>query len=108
VAIQRGPLVYCAEQADNTAPVRRIYLPENSVLMPQYDPDLLGGVVCLHAEALAAAPDRAMAEADGAGALYGRPPELTRCRLTLIPYYAWNNRQPGEMRVWLPVWGHVE
>jgi DUF1680 family protein len=36
-------------------------------------------------------------------ALYGPAPQTKPCPIRLIPYYVWNNRQPGEMRVWLPV-----
>jgi hypothetical protein len=38
----------------------------------------------------------------GGSSLYSEEPYRTvPCEITLVPYYAWNNRGPGEMRVWL-------
>ena len=57
---------------------------------------MLGGVVTLSATARADASDGWQ---DG---LYRRePPASVETRLTAIPYYAWDNREPGEMLVWL-------
>ncbi|MBR4333100.1 MAG: hypothetical protein IKP72_10525, partial [Clostridia bacterium] len=36
------------------------------------------------------------------------PPKTENTRITLIPYFAWNNRGMGEMRVWLPIGGNSE
>jgi len=94
VAIQRGPIVYCAEQADHSDPVRHLYLPEDAALQASFDADLLGGVVTITGTARAALPGEA---------LYGPAPLTKPCPIRLIPYYVWNNRQPGEMRVWLPI-----
>ena len=102
VAIQRGPLVYCAEQADNSVPIRRIYLPEDSSLDAAFCPELLGGVVRITGPAMAPSADDAMETGSDAAPLYGSKPLLKACAVSLIPYYAWNNRQSGEMRVWLP------
>jgi DUF1680 family protein len=96
VAIQRGPLVYCLEQVDNTTPLQHIYLPEDGDLTAQYDPDLLGGMVSIHGTALAVDPS------DWEGTLYSTAPaSFIPCTFTAIPYFAWDNRQPGSMRVWL-------
>jgi hypothetical protein len=97
VALQRGPLVYCLEQADHAVPLHRILLPRGAELTAQFAPDVLGGVVVVHGEGL-------VADAAGwAGTLYrAQPPTLSPCQLTAVPYYAWDNRQPGGMRVWLP------
>jgi DUF1680 family protein len=44
-----------------------------------------------------------LSEAGFQAVLYGNtPPRLKPCRLTAVPYYAWDNRQPGQMRVWIP------
>jgi len=94
VAIQRGPIVYCAEQADHSDPVRHLCLPEDAALQASFEADLLGGVVTITGTARAALPGEA---------LYGPAPQTKPCPIRLIPYYVWNNRQPGEMRVWLPV-----
>ena len=102
VALMRGPLLYCTEQADNPGVDLRDLLLESKDTTVRLEPDLLGGVTVLQAEARTAAP--------GAGwedRLYRtvRPREgdtQTRAtRVTAVPYYAWANREPGAMRVWL-------
>jgi DUF1680 family protein len=47
VALQRGPLMYCAEWADNNGMVSNIVLPDNVVLTSEYKPELLNGVTIL-------------------------------------------------------------
>lgn len=96
VALGRGPLIYCLEQADHEAPIGRIRLPDAAALAPRFEPGLLGGVVVLEGAAEAA-------HADGWGdALYReRPPETRPCRIRAVPYYAWGNREPGAMAVWI-------
>lgn len=74
VALERGPLVYCAEQADNLTPVPELAVADDAPITAEHRPDLLGGVTVLRSEA--------------AG-------------LTAVPYYAWNHRGPGAMAVWL-------
>jgi DUF1680 family protein len=96
VALQRGPLVYCLEQADNPIPLQHFYLPQDADLSAQFDPDLLGGVVSIHGTGQASDPS------DWEGTLYSTAPaSLIPCTFTAIPYFAWDNRQPGPMRVWL-------
>jgi hypothetical protein len=97
VALQRGPLVYCFEQADQTEPLHHLRLPAGAPLTARFEPGLLGGVAVIEADALAI---------DGAswdGQLYrAEPAALRPARLTAIPYYAWDNRAPGAMQVWMP------
>ncbi len=98
VALQRGPLVYCLEEVDHAIPLQRIFLPRAAQLSSHFDASLLGGVTVITGQALAA---------DVAGwseTLY-RPqrPDLKPCPLKAVPYYAWDNRQAGQMRVWLPL-----
>lgn len=96
VALQRGPLVFCLEQADNPIQLHQIYLPQDADLSAQFDPDLLGGMVSVHGSALA------VDSSDWEGTLYSTAPaSLIPCTFTAIPYFAWDNRQPGPMRVWL-------
>lgn len=102
IALMRGPLVYCVEQVDHPAvDVRDLVLLPEDVLSPQFAPGLLGGVVILRGQAHSAPPD------DGwAGRLYRTALPSTRrpgqsVELTAIPYYAWANRAPGAMQVWL-------
>jgi DUF1680 family protein len=101
VALQRGPLVYCIEQADHTEDVWDILLPADAELTPEFVPDLLGGVTVLRGQAVA--PDAF----EGKEALYRpcEPPARLAVHptpLTAIPYYAWANREAGPMQVWIP------
>jgi DUF1680 family protein len=96
VAIQRGPLIYCLEGADNNVPLHRIVVPRTAELASHFEPDVLGGVTVVHSKALVED------NTDWAGTLYRSwPASLQPGAITAIPYYAWDNRQPGEMRVWL-------
>jgi DUF1680 family protein len=103
VAIQRGPLVYCLEAADNPGvDLLDVQLDESSPLQPSWRDDLLaGGVMTVQASGYAAKTD------EWRGRLYRRAnekarPPLRPVQLTAIPYYAWANRSAGAMRVWLP------
>ena len=88
VAVERGPLVYCAEGPDNDGRVSNLVLADGSQLVAELRPDLLNGVVVIKGEA------EALSEKGGAVVAEKKP-------LTLIPYYAWANRGKGEMTVWL-------
>jgi len=91
VALERGPLVYCAEWPDNKdGSVRNIVLPDDAELQAGYRKDLFGGVYVI------------------AGKAYGlsrREPgsqvSQQEQELTAIPYYAWAHRGKGQMAVWL-------
>jgi hypothetical protein len=90
-AIQRGPLIYCAEWADNkNGFVRNILLPKNSILKSRFESGLLGGIQTIEGNAL--------------GYLYDDNNNLKseEQELKVIPYYAWSHRGKGEMNVWLP------
>ncbi|TPK21881.1 glycoside hydrolase family 127 protein [Mesorhizobium sp. B2-5-9] len=96
VALSRGPLIYCVEATDNDSRLHRLTLPRTAGIEAHDEPDLLGGVVTLSATAQADAGDGWQ---DG---LYrSEPPAKVETRLTAIPYFAWDNREPGEMLVWL-------
>jgi DUF1680 family protein len=96
-ALQRGPIVYCVEQCDQAAPLERLYLPPDAKLEPEARPRLLGGVTVLRGQA------GAVSELDWDRRLYGALPALRRVELVAIPYFAWDNREPGPMKVWLPL-----
>ncbi|MBN1136296.1 MAG: glycoside hydrolase family 127 protein [Anaerolineae bacterium] len=107
VALLRGPLLYCVEGVDNPGlDPRDLVLPAGGEFSVTFRPDLLGGVVTLRGPAAVVSP------ADHwEGCLYcavhpgGRalvdPAGSDRVDLAAIPYYAWANRQPGPMQVWL-------
>jgi len=98
VALQRGPLVYCAEQVDHDQPLALLALPPGAAVRAERTPSLLGGVVRLVADAVAFEPDPVE------GALYReskapRPPRPAT--LTAVPYGTWDNRAAGPMKVWV-------
>jgi uncharacterized protein len=95
VAVQRGPIVYCAEAADNPAGVRDLLLPPEGPFTQTWRPDLLGGVVVLSAPARRAEPFPA-------DRLYSAVRPGDPATITLIPYCTWANRGPSEMTVWVP------
>jgi DUF1680 family protein len=96
VALQRGPLVYCFEQADHVAPLHRLLLPDTLDLTHHFEPELLGGVVAIAGSAVA------LDDAGWDGALYRTSrPTAQPCAIKAIPYYAWDHRAPGSMRVWV-------
>jgi uncharacterized protein len=101
VAIERGPLVYCLETADNPdGHVADLEIDTAAPLESVWAPDRLGGVV------LVKATGWAVDTRPWANQLYrqvGAPPaSRRRVALTAVPYYAWANREPGAMRIWIP------
>ncbi len=98
IAVMRGPLVYCLEGVDlpDDASILDVYAPDDMGLRAEKT-DLLGGVTILRGRALR------VAESDN-GALYREAggEQVEPLDITLIPYYAWNNRGVNEMTVWLP------
>lgn len=96
VAVMRGPVVYCAEQADNGEGVACLRLPPAPLFReaPCFAGD---GAVSLVARG-------ARADFGGNDALYQeRMPVWRDTDITLIPYCLWANRGEGEMRVFLSV-----
>ncbi len=73
--LQRGPLVYCMEEIDNPQYENAVLLPSMNY-MTAFEPDLLNGVVTITA-----------VNGDDT--------------YKFIPYYAWDNREPGKMKVWV-------
>ncbi|MDH5603926.1 MAG: glycoside hydrolase family 127 protein, partial [Cyclobacteriaceae bacterium] len=71
IALERGPLLFCAEEADNPGGVLNKVLSKDAVFEYSFDASLLGGL----------------------GKIESRD-------LTAIPYYAWAHRATGEMAVW--------
>lgn len=95
VALQRGPLVYCAEGADNDGEVLSLSIDsDGEVRVGEYAPDELCGVRKLYAEGFRTVKNNGLYS-------YIKPKKIS-CEITLIPYYAWANRGLNQMRVWLP------
>ncbi|HEV2499028.1 MAG TPA: beta-L-arabinofuranosidase domain-containing protein [Terriglobia bacterium] len=104
VALQRGPVVFCMEGLDQTIrPEERNFagysVRASGATSASWDASLLDGVIVLQHQG---------SHEDGppSPALYyaaSTPqPAFTEATLRLIPYYAWANRAPSEMQVWIP------
>lgn len=76
VAIERGPIIYCWEFADNQGEPDNVRIAKDIEFTPAYDPSFLGGATLL------------TTQVDGHS-------------LTLIPYHLWAHRGDGPMAVWL-------
>lgn len=76
-AIQRGPLVYCMEEIDNPVYFDQIQLSPSTTFQTAFASDILNGIKTIKTN--------------------GRAQSAT-----FIPYYAWDNRKAGKMRVWIP------
>ena len=76
-AIQRGPLVYCMEEIDNPVYFGQIQLSPSTTFQTAFASDILNGIKTIKTN--------------------GRAQSAT-----FIPYYAWDNRKAGKMRVWIP------
>jgi DUF1680 family protein len=91
-AVQRGPIVYCAEWPDQKdGHILSLVFDRDAGWTEHFEPDSLNGVVLLTSEA-----KQAKRTLEDKIVLSGKE------TATLIPYYTWNNRGPGEMMVWLP------
>jgi DUF1680 family protein len=97
VALQRGPLVYCLEEADNGNNLHQIILPKQAEFKVSYDPQTVGGLETITVEA-----ERQVTR-DWGEELYRREAVVRseQVDVTFIPYYAWANRGVGEMQVWV-------
>jgi DUF1680 family protein len=89
IALQRGPIVYCAEWPDNpNGKVRNLMLPRDQSFNVAFEPSLLNGVETISGKAMTLSKN-----ADGAIVKTEQP-------FKAIPYFAWANRGKGEMAVW--------
>ena len=79
IAVERGPLVYCAEGTDNGGRALNISLTKEERFETKYDASLLGGVTVIRSKTKSKKDQK----------------------VTLVPYYAWAHRDLGEMAVWL-------
>lgn len=96
IALQRGPLVYCLEEVDNGKALNNIVLPRNARLTVKRDNTVLRGIPVI------AARGRRRTLPEWKNTLY-RPAGSKETSVTIkaIPYFMWENRQPGEMLVWI-------
>jgi DUF1680 family protein len=105
VAVSRGPMIYCMEELDQETGTAlsdvliRVSANEGKEFQDEYAAKLLDGVVVLHHNG--AAHDSSSADEALYTAVSSAPPKTRPAKLTLIPYYAWANRQPTPMQVWV-------
>lgn len=87
VAITRGPLLYCAEGVDNEGAVDRYFIEKrtNKPAIVREDNGLLKGIDFIKNVSVKYLDNKGKAHAS---------------KLTLVPYYAWNNRGVSSMNVW--------
>jgi DUF1680 family protein len=101
-AIERGPLVYCFEQTDQVARLDELAavaggpLTERAVTLPG-----IGATIQVSAPGRHVPPREPAAAwtSDQAPAA----PDERAVTVTAVPYFHWDNRGPGAMRVWIPV-----
>ena len=80
-AIQRGPIVYCLEEVDNPEAFDSLRLTEDAYFdVAPLDKDKWWGHPLMEITAFTGAE-----------------------KLTFIPYFAWDNREAGKMKVWIPL-----
>jgi hypothetical protein len=91
VALERGPVVYCAEAVDNGGGVFNLVLPDDAALEARVRPDLLGGVTVLAGRAIA------LGASDD-----GRSVVTKEQDFVAVPYHAWAHRGEDAMAVWMP------
>ncbi len=98
VALQRGPLVYCLEEADNGANLPALSIPGDAVFRYTFDDDLPGGAGTVRLTG------RRLREADWEDTLYrpaGGCGDTDAVAIRAVPYFLWGNRGRGEMAVWI-------
>jgi DUF1680 family protein len=98
-ALQRGPLVYCLESADHSGvSVHHLMAPKEASAWRVEKSTDWESVITLQTEGL-----QFDASAWNKSLYSTQIPTTQPASLTAIPYCLWDNRAPGEMRVWLPL-----
>ena len=96
VSLQRGPIVYALEEIDNGKNLQAVYLADDAELKAEYKEDLLGGVTVVKGSAYKLDKD-----SFGSSLYSTQKPEFKQIEIQAVPYYTWDNRESGEMLVWL-------
>ncbi|MCP9769758.1 glycoside hydrolase family 127 protein [Lacihabitans sp. LS3-19] len=89
IAVQNGPIMYCAEFVDNEGKTSNILLNQRNIFSKKFEPNLLNGVLTL--------------STNGKVVNFNEN-DISTLNMTikLIPYYARSNRGSGEMKLWFP------
>ncbi len=96
-AIEKGPLVYCLEEADNGDHLADIYINTKQPLEETYSETILSGTCIIKAKG----KKISAGGWDGQTLYASQPPVLEDVDLQFIPYCYWDNRGGGEMSVWM-------
>jgi len=91
VALQRGPIIYCAEWVDNNGKASNMIIQNNATFTTEFKPELLNGVEIIKSNVPAV-----IVNVDGSSV------STVNQLFTAIPYYAWAHRGKGEMMIWFP------
>jgi DUF1680 family protein len=91
VALQRGPLIYCAEWVDNNGKAGNMIIPNNATFTTEFKADVLNGVEIIKSNVPAVVVSN-----DGSSV------STVNQSFIAIPYYAWAHRGKGEMMIWFP------
>ena len=91
VALQRGPIMYCAEWVDNNGKAANLVMPVNTTFQASYNPGLLNGIEVLKADVPAVIIEN-----------NGEAIQTKNQNFMAIPYYSCSNRGTGEMMLWFP------
>ena len=97
VALQRGPLVYCLEEADNGANLHNLSLPENSAFRVFEGKGIFAHKMLIQAEGRG----YHVKDTDALWQYDRSPVQRQPQTLTFIPWFSWANRGEGEMRIWV-------
>ena len=94
-AVERGPLIYCAEGVDNDDDILSLSFKKGgAITVGEYLPDKLCGICEMYAEGYRESISNNLYSYEA--------PVSEECRITLVPYYTWGNRGLNQMRVWIP------
>jgi hypothetical protein len=91
IALQRGPIMYCAEWIDNNGKASNLVMPVNTQFQATYNAELLNGIEVLKSKVPALLIEN-----------NGETIRTEEQNFVAIPYYAWANRGKGEMMLWFP------
>lgn len=101
VAVTRGPLCYCLEQADNGPDLHLCRIDAHGLARASIGETVIGG----RSVSMLELPGFRQALPERGAPLYREyaPAQESTAALKFIPYFAWANRGEGEMRVWVRV-----
>jgi uncharacterized protein len=91
IALQRGPMIYCAEGIDNQGKISNLIMPPTASFSSVFETSVLNGITLVKTEVPAIITDQ-----------QGQAVKTVMQPFVAIPYYAWANRGRNEMEIWMP------